>query len=363
VPIFKQEQLVEICHLINKNKIVAIDTEFVRETTYKPVLCLIQINVEGECYLIDALSGLDLQPFFAILNDPEIIKIIHSSRQDIEVLLQNFPEQTKPQSIFDTQIMAALSGVGFAISYSNLAKNLLDEDIDKNHQRSDWQKRPLTKEQIEYARIDVLHLPKIYQILKTKLAEQNKLDWAVQEMDLNIAKALAKDDLCKNFSFINKSAIYRENVTKLVKWRDDLARKYNVPRSFVIKDDLLDKIAFSNPKTIDQLAKCGFKTKISQPIEEEIINLLQDKNYPIDFQLEKEELQISSKLSEEQKIIYQKSRALLISQAEKFQISPELIINQSSLQAIISGNKSVDKILSGWRYPVFGEELEKLIAN
>ena len=122
--ITKQNQLLEICDLINEHKITAIDTEFIRETTYLPILCLIQINVAGNCHIIDTLANLDLEPFFEILNNPQIIKILHSSRQDVEILLQNFPGKIAPQSLFDTQIMAALCGLGLTISYGNLAKNL-----------------------------------------------------------------------------------------------------------------------------------------------------------------------------------------------------------------------------------------------
>ncbi len=148
-----------------------------------------------------------------------------------------------------------------------------------------------------------------------------------------------------------------------MKWRDDAARKHNVPRSFVFKDEVLDKIAYNNPHDIESLEKCGFKTRISREnIKLEIINLLNNKTEKTNSEVANKEPKIVFKLSDAQKEIYQKSRIILQEQAEKFSVSPELIINQSNLQHIISGYKSIDKILPSWRYIVFGAELEKLIT-
>ena len=361
--ITQQDQFLEICQLIKAHKITAIDTEFIRENTYLPILCLIQINIAGECYLIDTLSNLDLSPFLEILSDPKIIKIFHSSRQDLEVFLQNFPSQIDPQAIFDTQIMAALCGLGFNISYSNLAKNLLDVNISKDCQRSDWKRRPLHPDQVEYAKIDVLHLPKLYQILNEQLTKEKKLNWAEDEMGFNVQKATAEGDLCKNFSFVNKSFSYQENVELLTKWRDETARNYNVPRSFVIKDEVLDKIAFNSPNNIESLEKCDFKTRVfRENIKLKIINLLNSKA-PADQALsQKCSSKIVFKLNETQKEIYQQSRVLLQEMASKYSVNSELIINQTNLQHLILKYKSIAEMLPGWRYIVFGKELEALIA-
>ncbi len=359
----QQNQLVEICDLIHKHKITAIDTEFVRENTYLPILCLIQINVDGNCYAVDALSSLDLSPFLKILNNPNIIKIFHSARQDMEVFLLNFQnssQQISPQAIFDTQLMAALCGLGNTISYSNLAKDLLGKEISKDWQRSDWQKRPLHKEQIEYAKTDVLYLPEIYQILQTKLEKSKKTAWAKEEMDLGIKKATAADDLCKNFSFVNKSLIYQENINLLVYWRDGTARQHNVPRSFVFRDEVLERIAVSNPNDLESLVKCGFKTRVSNSdFKPEIVDLLKNKKLSTQEPSKKKPRNIF-RLDKAKKELYQKSRILLQTQAQKHQISPELIINQTNLQHLISGYKLIDEVLIGWRYLVFGVELEKL---
>jgi ribonuclease D len=363
--ITKQNQLEEICDLIAKKKIAAIDTEFIREKTYLPILCLIQINVAEKCYLIDTLSGLDLLPFFKILNDPKIIKIFHSARQDVEILLLSCPKKiTKkffPQSVFDTQIMAALCGMGYTISYSNLAKTLLEKDVAKDWQRSDWQKRPLHKEQVEYAKIDVLYLPEIYKLLKAKLKKQKKLDWAFEEMKLNVQKAIIDTDLCKKFSFVNKSSSYQENVMLLTKWRDDKARKHNIPRGFVFNDESLDKIASKSQFNSEFLQTYTFKTRISRSeIKLEITDLFKTKIHLTDAIPEKP--RIPTKLNEQQKALYQKSKELLQTQAEIHQVNQELIINQAGLQQLIFSQKPIIQSLFGWRYLVIGKELEELIG-
>jgi ribonuclease D len=357
-----QKQLHELCNNINNHKIIAIDIEFIRENTYLPILCLIQINVAQSCYAIDALSLINLSPLFRILNNSKIIKIFHSARQDLEVLIGNFPNKIKPKSIFDTQIMSALCGLGFNISYSNLTKDLLNKEVSKDLQRSDWQQRPLAIEQIEYAKIDVLYLPEIYQILKNKLKKSRKIAWIKEEIKLMIIKA-NDNNLSRNFSFINKSLNYQKNIDLLVEWRDILAKQNNVPRSFVIKDDLLKKIAIFNSTQADQLQKCDFKTRVTNiDIKSQIINLMLDSKQ-INLPKQNTKSQIVFYLNEAQKEIYQKSKILLQKKAKKYQLNSQLIINQTNLINIICGYKFVADFLSGWRYKVFGQELELLILT
>jgi len=364
--ITQQNQLTEICDLIHQQKITAIDTEFIRENTYLPILCLIQINVADNCYAVDPLSELDLSPFLEIINNPKITKIFHSARQDLEILLLNFPNQVSPKLVFDTQVMAALCGLGHTVSYSNLAKDLLDKEVCKDWQRSDWQKRPLHKDQIEYAKTDVLYLPEIYQILQDKLTKAQKTVWAQEEMSLNIKKVLSEDDLCKKFSLTNKPQSYQENINLLVKWRDQAAKEHNVPRSFVVRDEVLEKISATNPNHIETLEQFNIKTRVpnadfKQKFLTEIIDLLTNK--PLANKPTIKQPKTVFRLSEPQKELYQKARILLQTQSQNYQISPELIINQVNLQHLILGYKSINEILSGWRYEVFGVELERLVEE
>lgn len=359
----QQSQLQEICDLIADGKIAAIDTEFIRETTYLPILCLIQINIEGKCYLVDTLCGLDLSFFFAILNDKNIIKIFHSSRQDLEVFYQNFSSQISPKSIIDTQIMSALCGFGLSVSYSSLVKTFFNVEVAKDLQRSNWQARPLSLEQMEYAVIDVEYLKQIYEILSLKLKSEGKFEWAMEEMDLNIIKVLENDDLNKKFSFLNQSKEYIQNIKLLTKWRDDKARLVNVPRGFVIKDEVLDRIAYCNPQTFEKLEKCGFKTRIlDQNIKSEILDLMVNKPLEVDFNIDDYQ-RITTRTTDEQKTLLKQAKILLQEKAAQYQISPELIINQNNLSHLVFGYKKVSDILLSWRYKVFGADLNNLIKN
>ncbi len=372
-----KEQLLAICQLIKTHKIVAIDTEFLRETTYLPILCLIQLNVADNCYIIDPItlnfshkninkisSKLDLLPFFKILNSSKIIKIFHSLRQDMEVFFSNFPRQIRPKAVFDTQIMSSLCGLGFNLSYSKLVKFLLDKQVDKTLQRSNWQERPLPQLQLEYARIDVLYLPKIYQILRSELKKQRKLKWLTQEMQTEISKA-NNQDLCKNFPFADKSPQYQASIILLTKWRDQTASKNNVPKSFVLKDNSLDKIANQQPSSLEQLINCNLNSRIwSENLGTEIISLINLAAKYSKENLEKlsGENLVKIKLNEESKKLYSSARIELEKQARKFKINQELIINQNNLQNIIISNQTQGAVFLGWRNIVFGKKLASLMA-
>jgi ribonuclease D len=357
--ITNQKQFLEICRLIEEKKFVALDTEFMRETTYYAVLCLIQINISDECFVVDALdSNINLEPFFKILNNPKIIKVFHSVRQDIAVIAQFFPK-ISPKSIFDTQVMASFCGVGYDIGYANLVKIFFNKDLDKAWQRSDWQKRPLHQDQIEYAAIDVLYLPEIYKILLEKLSLQKKLNWLDEEMDFIVKRAM-NDDIYKKFLVNYSSEVYQKNIKLLVSWRDNLAKNHNIPRSFVIKDKILGKIAYQNPQTISELEKCGFQSRVGNKIKDEIINLIADKNGAISSEIRPHR---EFKMTKAKSALYQESRELLQRNAIENNLSAQLIINQEDLKNIILGHKNIAKTLTGWRLQVFGEDLEILINN
>ena len=317
-----QQQLLDLCSQINESSLIAVDTEFMREKTYYPLLCLIQINVNNKCFAIDSLSKeLDLQPFFDILQNPDIKKIFHSLRQDVEIFNQITGKA--PVGLIDTQIMANFCGFDYNISYAGLVAKLLGKELNKQHQRSDWQKRPLDHDQIEYALIDVLYLPQIHQILDGKLTE-NKKQWFSQEM-LEISQNcnLENQNLFKNFSFNDKNNICKENIKSLIIWRDDTAKKRNIPRRFVMKDDLLIKISREIPRNMEQLNKCcaGYRFSKKRP-KEQILTILhknlriykkqktENKTHNYDLTIE---TNLNFKLNDAQNKIYQFIYTQLIS--------------------------------------------------
>ena len=348
--ITNQDELVEICRLAEKHRIVFVDSEFIREKTYIPLLCLIQINVDGKCYLIDCLAPkINLEPFIDLLNDQRIIKVFHCLKQDFDVLSLNFPGKLQPRSVFDTQIMASFCGIGFSLGYASLSLSLLNITIDKNCQRSDWKKRPLSKEQLEYARLDVWHLPAIFDILRRKIIEQKKLFWLQEEMSLMIADCLNQNPL-KSFSFNGRSKIYKNIIYDLVEWREKLAKENDIPKGAVLKDAIIEKIAYSRPKTLKDLnKKYGLRYNfLGIKFANSALSILQ-KNLCQEDSVRNGEPR-SAKPTAKQRELYRKSQIILKEQADFYQTSPQLIINQSNLQKLIFGHIPIEKILFGWRY-------------
>lgn len=380
-----------LCQQIRDIGLVAIDTEFIRETTYYPILCLIQINVNNKSVALDVLAkDINLEPLFAIISDEKIIKIFHSARQDLEVLIlavkakkntnEEIAQEFNPQSsndwnsnlksIFDTQIMANFCGFDYNIGYASLVKQILGKNLDKELQRSNWQIRPLSKSQMEYCLKDVIYLPQIYQQLIQKITKLNRLDWLFQEMNLIIKKTnyqTEEKNLFKKFSCYNKDKIYQKNIQLLLPWRDHLARKLNLPNSFIIKDDLIDKIASLDPRDLTSLENCSPKVKsVNLDFKKQIIDILNQKNSTNDNQVQQINRsleRVNFRLSEEQNILYQKARSLLQSKAKQHNLKPEFIINKNDLRSIILGNETVEQVLSGWRFEVLGLDLKKIIQK
>jgi len=357
-----QEQLLEICQKIKSQNFMAIDTEFMREKTYYPLLCLIQINVHGSCFAIDILNkNLDLEPFFAILKDQKIIKIIHGLRQDLEVL---FPFlQEAPKAMFDTQIMANFCGFDYNSSYVKLVKELLNKDVDKAWQRSDWSLRPLYPDQMQYALLDVFYLPEIYNILREKISQQKRLEWLFEEME-NILKDKnfngENQNLFRKFSFQKKRRIYEKNIRLLIPWRDDKAKQCNVPRSFVIKDEDINLIADNNPQNLEELNQIRFVGKLAEKLKIEILTILQNE---LCYDLNQSKDSLGFKLSEKQHSLYARAKNLLNQKSLEQNLKPEFIVNQNNLKMIILGYKRIEDVLLGWRFIVFGNDLQNLITN
>ena len=358
--ITKQKDLERICQQIKQHKIAAIDSEFMRERTYFAILCLLQINVDGKCYAIDCLSkSLDLAPIAKIFNDKNIVKILHSSRQDLEILQQSLGAKFAPKNIFDTQIAAAFLGLGFNVSYGNLVREFSGKEIDKSCQRSNWQKRPLRVDQIKYALEDVVHLPQIYQIFVHRLNKQNKTQWVRDEIDLFVKNTLEQKSY-GNLHAAGQNKKYQSNILYLGKWRDDLARKYDVPRSFIVKDVDLKNMARSKG---DDQKPSRLRSRVKNfDLSAEITEIMPKMHKNSENIKIKKRDGANFRLSEKQKKLQEQGKKLLLQRAQKFKIEAQIIINQSNLQNIILGHYAVEEKLQGWRYEVLGGDIEKMLT-
>ena len=349
----------ELCSKLNKSEFLSIDTEFIREKTYWPKLCLIQVFNGEEKIIIDPLAkDIDLKSFFEILNNKEIVKIFHSGRQDIEI----FYNLTKkiPQNIYDTQIAAMVCGFGDSIGYENLVSQLLGKKIDKTSRLTNWSNRPLSKKQINYAISDVTHLFEIYPIIRDKIISNKRENWLKEEIKILISKKtyeLNPNDSWKRLKYRNLSKNSIGVLIELSKWREVKAQKKDVPRGNVIRDDAIYELCSAQPKNIEDLNNLrSFNRKggLRKEFAEEILSAIEKGK-----SIKKEKLPkikppkrlpmgISSKVS----IL----KILLDNISEEYGVAQKLIANKNDLQELVLNDKADIKTLKGWRYKVFGKK-------
>lgn len=236
---------------------VAVDTEFIRETTFWPELCLIQMATADHSALVDPLSDdIDLAPFFRLMADPAITKVFHAARQDIEIVHKL--GGLIPSPLFDSQVAAMVSGFGDSISYDQLVMKIAGVHLDKTSRFTDWRQRPLTETQLSYALADVTHLAAIYPELKAKLEAAGRSEWVKEEMAVLSSVdtyELHPENAWKRLKMRVRKPIELVVLQKVAAWRETEARERNVPRSRVIKDDTIYEIAQQQPKDQQALGK------------------------------------------------------------------------------------------------------------
>ena len=349
----------ELCSKLNKSEFLSIDTEFIREKTYWPKLCLIQVFNGEEKIIIDPLAkDIDLKSFFEVLNNKKIIKIFHSGRQDIEI----FYNLTKkiPQNIYDTQIAAMVCGFGDSIGYENLVSQLLGKKIDKTSRLTNWSNRPLSKKQINYAISDVTHLFEIYPIIRDKIISNKRENWLKEEIRILISKKtyeLNPNDSWKRLKYRSLSKNSIGVLIELSKWREIKAQKKDVPRGNIIRDDAIYELCSAQPKNIEDLnnlrsfnRKGGLRKEFAEEIllaiekgksikKEKLPKIKPPKRLPMG---------ISSKVS----IL----KILLDNISEEYGVAQKLIANKNDLQELVLNDKADIKTLKGWRYKVFGKK-------
>ncbi len=354
--------LKEAVALIHEEKLVALDTEFMREKTYYPILSLIQIAVkksgEQKLFIVDALSGVDLTPLTSVIFDKKITKILHASLQDLQIFCQKsgiasggiFDDLA--DSVIDTQIMANFCGFNFNTGYSNLAENLLQKNIDKTLQRSDWQRRPLSAEQLKYAISDVIFLEEIYEKLLKILQEKNRTKWYQEEIKIFVNKAMSEtqDNLFKNFSFKGRSREEVSRIKNLILWRENWVKKLDLPRQHFMRDETLERVAYLRnfDLNLDEKKITEIKKILEQNVEFEERNYVKDEG---------------NFMNDKQKNLYKKAKELVAEIAREENLKEQLLITSQHLKNLVCTKKSIEESLRGWRYELCGERIKKLIAQ
>jgi len=248
-------ELAAVCDRLSRHPVITVDTEFLRETTYYPLLCVIQMASSEEAVVIDALAeGLDLKPFFDLMADEKVLKVFHAARQDIEIVWHR--AGIVPHPIFDTQVAAMVLGYGESIAYDQLVERITGHRPDKTHRFTDWSRRPLTEEQMHYAVADVTHLREVFAALDVDLKKRGRSDWVSEEMEVLTSP--------KTYDFHPERAWERLRtrvrkprelavLMEVAAWREQEAQGRDVPRSRILKDDAVGDIATHAPTTPEKL--------------------------------------------------------------------------------------------------------------
>ncbi len=354
------EALQDFCSAIKTAPWIALDTEFMRETTYYPILCLIQVGTQEQCACIDPLKLDHIEPLLDLIYQPEMVKVLHASRQDMEIFFNQ--RGTLPQNIFDTQIAAPLLGYQDQIGYGKLVEELLGVKLEKSHSRADWSHRPLSSAEIDYAADDVIYLAQLYPKMVTALKEKNRLEWLNNDF-----MALSSSELYTNNPdemWLKVKAANRLNgkqlsiVQHLAKWREMTAIKENRPRNRLMRDDALLDIARMHPSNTDVLARIrGLHERVVHRHGNEIIALIQHaiKQKP----LPKPDLLIPEKPTPHQDAIIELLTAVVHLRAIENELSTAQLAPKKEIQKLVLGQDSA--LLKGWRKSMIGEELVNIL--
>ena len=353
-PITDQNTLNDFYNKCKIEKVLAVDTEFIRDSTYYPSLCLIQIAGINFAAAIDPLAKLDMSPIWELLLNKNILKVFHAGRQDIEIFFGLMGEIPTP--IYDTQIAAMFCGLGDQVSYESLVNNFLGLSVNKEHQFTNWLQRPLSKNQINYAISDVTHLINIFPLIRKAIKDNNREEWVTKELEHLSKKELYKvkpDEVWKKIKLKNSNPQMLNLLKHLAYWRENECKKRNIPRNRLIRDDVLINISFSKPKTISELKKIrAIPKNLSNDDFSQILEVI-DKAEKV----KREEWPLISTSTSPQisKSSLELLKILLKYCSEENGLAEKVIANTDDLKSILEGQKKNMKVFTGWRNKIFGE--------
>jgi ribonuclease D len=349
--------LADACDRLARHPYITVDTEFLRETTYYPLLCVAQMASADEAVVVDALAeGLDLKPFYELMADERVLKVFHAARQDIEIVWHE--AGLIPHPIFDTQVAAMVLGYGDSISYDQLVQRITGDALDKSHRFTDWSRRPLSPAQVKYAISDVTHLRDVFQALDADLHKRGRADWVGEEMEVltspdtyRVEPELAWQRLKTRARKPKELAVLME----VAAWREREAQTRDVPRGRVLKDDVVGEIAQQAPTTVERLAGLrslprGFeRSRWGQDILAAVARGLErdPKSLP------KFERQRGSGNGA---ATVELLKVLLRMTSERHAVAAKVIATIDELEQIANDDEADVPALHGWRRELFGEK-------
>lgn len=357
------DQLAALCEQIKKTSWLALDTEFLREKTYYPKFCLLQIATPEWVACVDPLALPELGDLFAALYSPSIVKVFHSCRQDLEIFYQLTGKVPGP--LFDTQVAAPLLGFQDNPGYAMLVSSLLNINLNKAHTRADWSKRPLIEAEIQYAADDVIYLCQIYQVMLQKLTELGRVDWLkhdfVELENPNNYQVLPEKAWLKIRGKNKLTAKQLSIVQALAEWREVTAQAENRPKTWLLRDELIFDMAKLQPETVTDLANIrSINERIVQRYGRKLCELIaaaKNKEPPL------KEKDRATKKNQQQEAILDILTALVRIRAEENSLNPTILATRKDLEALLFNEEEDCPLLHGWRYSMAGKELVGLLKG
>lgn len=351
------EALAAQCKLLENDTFITVDTEFLRDKTYFPKLCLVQVAGKDLHFAIDSLAKhIDLTPLFDLFNNTAILKVFHSARQDLEIIYNMSAKIPAP--LFDTQVAAMVCGFGEAASYEALVKKFVDIQLDKSSRFTDWSHRPLSKKQLEYALSDVTHLRVVYEKLAELLEESGRSHWLTEEMaGLTSPKTykIVPENAWEKLKLRNsQSPRFLKRVQELAKWRELMAQEHDIPRNHFLKEQILLEIAATSPKTIKALQSVrGMSKSATEEFGGKILSLVQEVEDLPEERLPIVQPRRSS--NARNRPLVELLKVLLYMKSDENKVAPRLIAGGDELETIAAEKEPDVPAMQGWRYEVFGQ--------
>jgi ribonuclease D len=356
-PITTTDALAGACDRLSKHSFVTVDTEFLRESTYYPLLCVAQMASPEEAVVVDALAkGIDLTPFYELMANERVLKIFHAARQDIEIVWHQ--AQRIPHPIFDTQVAAMVLGYGDSISYDQLVQRVTGDNLDKSHRFTDWSRRPLSAAQLVYAISDVTHLRDVYLVLAADLERRGRTDWVFEEMAVLTSPQTYRADPETAWERLKTRVRKPKELAVLVEvaaWREREAQSRDVPRGRVLKDEALGDIATHAPTTAERLASLrslprGFeRSKWGQEILDAVQRgLVRDPSTLPPFDRPRTSANVTATV--------ELLKVLLRMTSEQHGVAAKVIATVDDLERLAADDRADIPALKGWRGELFGEQ-------
>ncbi len=361
-----QQELESVVRALAKSEFVTVDTEFIRETTFWPELCLIQMAAPGVTALVDPLApDIDLAPFFELMANEAVTKVFHAARQDIEIIFHR--GGLIPHPVFDTQVAAMVCGFGDSVSYDQLVQKITGVRLDKSSRFTDWRHRPLSDKQLEYAVADVTHLIDVYGYLKAELEREGRAHWLNEEMDVLTSRQTYDphpEDAWKRLKMRLRKPQELAVVQAVAAWREREARERNVPRGRILKDDAIYEVAQQQPRDAAMLARLrtipkGWERSSTAAALVAVINSA--------LAIPKEEMPRLPKFPQAQEgssAAAELLKVLLRMVAEKEGVAAKVLASSDDIDRLAAEGDAADvPALHGWRREVFGEKALQLVRG